>query len=94
MQLVTSLECPTQIYPKGTQYFDVYSIQKLGCDCRFFFMFRERNFAKALESAKSRVIQLVSELESTREAQLIVLETKESVMRSLVKQNSQLTIEV
>lgn len=38
--------------------------------------------------------QLVSAMESTREAQRIVLETKESVMRSLLKQNVAISQEV
>ncbi len=55
---------------------------------------REQNIARALELAQFRVSQLVAELEANKEAQTIVLETKESVMRSLARQNSQLTIEV
>lgn len=54
---------------------------------------REQNLSRSLDLAQSRVSQLVSELEATKEAQMIVLETKEAVMRSLARQNSQLTIE-
>lgn len=36
----------------------------------------------------------MAELEATKEAQMIVLETKEAVMRSLARQNSHLTMEV
>ena len=50
--------------------------------------------ARALEIAQMKINQLKTELESHKEAQLIVLETKESVMRTLVKKNSLLTIEV
>ena len=55
---------------------------------------RENNISRSLELAQFRISQLVAELEATKEAQQIVLETKESVMRSLARQNSSLTIEV
>lgn len=55
---------------------------------------REQNISRSLEVAQGRVSQLVAELEATKEAQMIVLETKEAVMRSLARQNSQLTMEV
>lgn len=54
---------------------------------------REWNMSKALEIFQARAISLADELEATKEAQAIVLDTKESVMRSLVKQNSILTTE-
>lgn len=54
---------------------------------------RERSLARSLDIAQSRAFQLAAELESNKEAHSIVLDTKESVMRSLVKQNSQLTTE-
>jgi hypothetical protein len=55
---------------------------------------REQNVTRALEQAQFRISQLTAELEANKEAQTIVLETKESVMRSLARQNSQLTLEV
>lgn len=55
---------------------------------------RENNISRSLELAQFRISQLIAELEATKEAQQIVLETKESVMRSLARQNSTLTIEV
>lgn len=54
---------------------------------------REWNMSKALEIFQARAISLADELEATKEAQSIVLDTKESVMRSLVKQNTILTTE-
>lgn len=48
----------------------------------------------ALEMAQFRIAQLSSELEANKEAQNIVLDTKESVMRSLARQNTELTLEV
>ena len=54
---------------------------------------REWNMSKALEIFQARAISLADELEATKEAQAIVLDTKESVMRSLVKQNTILTTE-
>ena len=51
-------------------------------------------FAARVGLTKGRISQLVAELEANKEAQSIVLETKESVMRSLARQNSQLTLEV
>jgi hypothetical protein len=55
---------------------------------------RETNISKSLEISQSRVAQLLAELDATKEAQMIVLETKEAVMRSLARQNSQLIMEV
>jgi hypothetical protein len=55
---------------------------------------REQTISRSLDLAQSRVAQLVAELEATKEAQMIVLETKEAVMRSLARQNCQLTVEV
>ena len=54
---------------------------------------RERSLARSLDIAQSRAFQLAAELEATKEAHSIVLDTKEGVMRSLVKQNSQVTTE-
>jgi len=54
---------------------------------------RERSLARSLDIAQSRAFQLGAELEANKEAHSIVLDTKESVMRSLVKQNSQLSTE-
>eukprot|EP01039_Chlorochromonas_danica_P008382 gene8382-9240_t len=54
---------------------------------------REQSILRSLELAQSRVGQLQSELDTNREAHAIVLETKESVMRSLARQNSQLIVE-
>jgi hypothetical protein len=55
---------------------------------------RETNISKSLEISQSRIAQLLAELDATKEAQMIVLETKEAVMRSLARQNSQLIMEV
>lgn len=49
---------------------------------------------KRIEHQTVRLTHLTQELESTKEAQRIVLDTKESVMRSLLKQNSHITQEV
>lgn len=57
-------------------------------------MYREEQLTRSLDLTKIRVSQLMSELEAIKEANIIVLETKESVMRSLARQNSQLTVEV
>lgn len=57
---------------------------------------REREYdslLKAYELSEFRNHQLISEMEANREAQTIVMETKESVMRNLARQNSQLSIE-
>ena len=54
---------------------------------------RERSLARSLDIAQSRAFQLAAELEANKEAHSIVLDTKEGVMRSLVKQNSQVTTE-
>jgi kinesin family protein 5 len=54
---------------------------------------REFNMAKALDQQYSKVLNLQEEISHNKEAHQIVLETKESVMRSLVKQNSALTTE-
>lgn len=53
----------------------------------------EASQARSLEVAQLKVASLSAELESTKEAQVMVLETKESVLRNLAKQTSQLTIE-
>lgn len=55
---------------------------------------RERDLLKRIELQNVRMSHMKQELESTREAQRIVLDTKESVMRSLLKQNSQISQEV
>jgi hypothetical protein len=55
---------------------------------------RELSLSRALELTQSRASQLVAELNATKEAHQIVLDTKDSVLRSLVKQNSQLSGEV
>jgi hypothetical protein len=55
---------------------------------------KEQSLSRSLELAQSRVTQLLSELEAVKEAQMIVLETKEAVMRSLARQNAQLNLEV
>eukprot|EP01031_Cornospumella_fuschlensis_P046550 gene46550-57002_t len=54
---------------------------------------REQNLSRSLDLAQSRVSSLLQELEILKEAQGIVLETKECVMRSLARQNSQLLME-
>jgi hypothetical protein len=54
---------------------------------------RERELQKKVEALQIRLSQVKQELESTKEAQRIVLDTKESVLRSLLKQNSQITQE-
>ena len=54
---------------------------------------RERDMQKKVETLQIRLSQVKLELESTKEAQRIVLDTKESVLRSLLKQNSQVTQE-
>lgn len=55
---------------------------------------REAALAETLEIANDRIMELVTEMESTQEAQAIVLETKESVLRSLARQNTHLAMEV
>lgn len=55
---------------------------------------REAALAETLEIANDRIMDLVTEMESTQEAQAIVLETKESVLRSLARQNTHLAMEV
>jgi hypothetical protein len=55
---------------------------------------RESALAETLEIAQERIMELVAEMESTQEAQMIVLETKESVLRSLARQNTHLAMEV
>ncbi len=55
---------------------------------------REAALAETLEIAQDRIMDLVAEMESTQEAQAIVLETKESVLRSLARQNTHLAMEV
>lgn len=54
---------------------------------------REFNMAKALDQQYAKVSNLQEEISHTKESHQIVLETKESVMRNLVKQNSGLTTE-
>lgn len=51
------------------------------------------NLLQALEMAQFKVVSLEEEARGHQEAQQIVLDTKESVLRNLAKQNSQLTIE-
>jgi hypothetical protein len=51
----------------------------------------ELNISRSLELSQYKVSQQAVELEANKEAQSIVLETKESVMRSVARQNSQLT---
>lgn len=55
---------------------------------------RENELCREIESLRAKVAQLHSSLDSTKEAQRIVLETKESVMRLLLKQNVSITQEV
>jgi hypothetical protein len=55
---------------------------------------REAALAETLEIAQERIMELVKEMESTQEANNIVLETKESVLRSLARQNTHLAMEV
>eukprot|EP01035_Chromulina_nebulosa_P018830 gene18830-24609_t len=54
---------------------------------------RETQLAKSLEASQIRVWELHTEIETTKEAHAIVLETKDSVLRQLVRQNSQLSAE-
>jgi hypothetical protein len=61
---------------------------------RFGYNDRESALAETLEIAQERIMELVAEMESTQEANLIVLETKESVLRSLARQNTHLAMEV
>ena len=61
---------------------------------RFNYNDREAALAETLEIAQDRIMELVAEMESTQEAQTIVLETKESVLRSLARQNTHLAMEV
>ena len=61
---------------------------------RFGYNDREAALAETLEIAQDRIMELVTEMESTQEAQMIVLETKESVLRSLARQNTHLAMEV
>ena len=55
---------------------------------------REKDLCRQLEKQTGRVTQLTAALESNQEAQRIVLETKESVLRSLLKQNAMVSQEV
>jgi hypothetical protein len=55
---------------------------------------KERDMTRELEKQQARVSQLAAAIDSTKEAQRIVLETKESVMRSLLKQNVSVSQEV
>ena len=55
---------------------------------------REAAILETLEIAQQRIVHLVIELDNAKEANAIVLETKESVLRSLARQNTILTIEV
>ena len=48
---------------------------------------RENELCREIESLRAKVAHMQASLDSTREAQRIVLETKESVMRLLLKQN-------
>lgn len=61
---------------------------------RFNYSDRESALAETLEIAQERIMELVAEMESTQEANTIVLETKESVLRSLARQNTHLAMEV
>lgn len=60
----------------------------------FFVSRRERELAQEVEKQKARILQMNTSMESTKEAQRIVLETKESVMRSLLQQNVTMSQEV
>ena len=44
--------------------------------------------------AQGRMASLASELQASRESHVIVIETKDAMMRSLVQQNTQLIKEV
>lgn len=55
---------------------------------------REQNLARTLELAQLRIAQLAADNDALNEAHGIVLETKESVLRSLSRQNTELSIEV
>ena len=55
---------------------------------------KERDMSRELEKQQVQISQLTAAMESTKEAQRIVLETKESVMRSLLKQNVTVSQEV
>ena len=61
---------------------------------RFNYSDRESALAETLEIAQERIMELVGEMESNKEAHTIVLETKESVLRSLARQNTHLAMEV
>lgn len=54
---------------------------------------REQNLVRSLELAQGHVAQLISDGETMKEAHKIVVETKESVMRNLARQNSHLLTE-
>eukprot|EP00604_Paraphysomonas_vestita_P000417 CAMPEP_0174825840 /NCGR_PEP_ID=MMETSP1107-20130205/43167_1 /TAXON_ID=36770 /ORGANISM="Paraphysomonas vestita, Strain GFlagA" /LENGTH=338 /DNA_ID=CAMNT_0016057863 /DNA_START=1347 /DNA_END=2363 /DNA_ORIENTATION=- len=54
---------------------------------------RERDLCRELEKQTGRVAQLSAALDSNKEAQRIVLETKESILRSLLTQNAQISQE-
>jgi hypothetical protein len=60
----------------------------------FFVNRKERELAQEVEKQKARILQMNTSMESTKEAQRIVLETKESVMRSLLQQNVTMSQEV
>lgn len=55
---------------------------------------RDNQMVMALETSQNRVVELIKELESMRESHAIILETKDSVFRQLIKQNSQISAEV
>ena len=54
---------------------------------------RERQFTKDIAQLNSRLSQQSSQYEAMKEGHRIVLETKESVVRSLLKQNTELSLE-
>jgi hypothetical protein len=49
---------------------------------------------REIEKQAGKIAQLNSAMESNKEAQRIVLETKESVLRTLLRQNATLSQEV
>lgn len=58
-----------------------------------FSCFREWRLSRSLASSQVKVEELKQEIEAINESHAIVLETKDSVLRQLIKQNSQVTSE-
>lgn len=55
---------------------------------------REKDLSEELEAKNHKIRKLTLALESEKEAQRIVLDTKESILRSLITQSAQTSLEV